>query len=68
MTIAFRIGADLKMNEGKCRMAVSNPIFHTQSFSVALPKNSRFTKAVNREYINISYCIVYVLAIIYNCV
>ncbi len=51
MSIAFRIGADLKSNEGKCRMAVSNPISHTQSYSVSLPKNSRFTKAVNQEYI-----------------
>ena len=48
IVINIRIGADMK-SSGKCRL-VSNPIFHTQSYSYVLPKNSRYTKAIDREY------------------
>jgi len=48
--IDFRIGGDLVEAVGKCRMSVSNPIFYSQSYSVSLQKDNRFTKAVDREY------------------
>jgi len=48
MITALRIGADMKTS-GKCRLTASNPIFHTQSYATSLPKNSRFTKAFDRE-------------------
>lgn len=51
MVISFRIAADLKMNNGSCRLTTSNPISHTQTNSLPLPKNSRFTKIVNRVWV-----------------
>ncbi len=47
--ITYRVAADMKRNGNKCRLTVSNPISHTQSFSIMLPKNSPYTKFVNQE-------------------
>ena len=49
IAIAYRIATDFKLH-GKCQMTASNPIFHIQSYSAALPKNSPFTEIINREY------------------
>lgn len=51
IVISFRIAADLKMNNGSCRLTTSNPISHTQTNSLPLSKNSRFTKTVDREWV-----------------
>ena len=64
MVIALRIAADMKMN-GTCRLTASGPIFHTQSYSFILPKNSRYTKAVELQS-NIQPLILYCTINLFN--
>lgn len=53
MVISFRITMDYK-RFGKCRFTASNLINRVDSLSGALPKDSPFTKIVEKEYVMFS--------------